>query len=200
MKKRMIALLMMSALVLGTGGCGTKGETPEPASPEQGSESSADVQTEAEPENTGEGENAADQTALSGTLEVWSSGEELGRFVEGFQAAYPDVTVNITVVPNEDFVAKLTPTLAGGQGAPDVFTGESDYVKYLVESGFWDDLEGAPYHADTSDMWEYVASVGRDSGGTLRALSWQASPGSVMYRRDMARDVLGTDDPERWPR
>lgn len=197
MKKRMIALLMMSALVLGTGGCGTKGETPESASPEQGSESSADGQTEAEPENTGEGENAAGQTALSGTLEVWSSGEELGRFVEGFQAAYPDVTVNITVVPNEDFVAKLTPTLAGGQGAPDVFTGESDYVKYLVESGFWDDLEGAPYHADTSDMWEYVASVGRDSGGTLRALSWQASPGSVMYRRDMARDVLGTDDPEK---
>ena len=120
------------------------------------------LQTEAD---TGEGETEADRSVLSGTLEVWSSGEELGRFVEGFQAAYPDVTVNITVVPNEDFVAKLTPTLAGGQGAPDVFTGESDYVKYLVESGFWDDLEGAPYHADTSDMWEYVASFGRHAPG-----------------------------------
>lgn len=57
-------------------------------------------------------------TALSGTLEVWSSGEELGRFVEGFNKLYPDVTVNITVVPNADFLAKLTPTLASGQGAP----------------------------------------------------------------------------------
>ena len=28
-------------------------------------------------------------TALSGTLEVWSSGEELGRFVEGFNKLYP---------------------------------------------------------------------------------------------------------------
>ena len=87
MKKRMIALLMMSALVFGTGGCGGTGEMPEPASPEQGSDSSADGQTEADPENTGEGETEADRSVLSGTLEVWSSGEELGRFVEGFQAA-----------------------------------------------------------------------------------------------------------------
>ena len=138
----------------------------------------------------------ADDEALSGTLEIWSSGEELGRFVEGFNAIYPDVTVNITVVPNEDFIAKLTPTLAGGQGAPDIFTGESDYVKYLVESGFWDDLEAEPYSADVSDVWDYIVSVGTDGEGVLRALSWQASPGSVMYRRDIARDVLGTDDPE----
>ena len=137
---------------------------------------------------------AAAEAALSGTLEVWSSGEELGRFVEGFNKLYPDVTVNITVVPNSDFVAKLTPTLPGGQGAPDIFTGESDYVKYLVESGYWADLK-AEFNADTADVWEYVASVGTDSTGVLRALSWQASPGSIMYRRDMARDVLGTDDP-----
>lgn len=139
---------------------------------------------------------ASAESTLSGTLEVWSSGEELGRFVEGFNKLHPDVTVNITVVPNSDFVAKLTPTLAGGQGAPDIFTGESDYVKYLVESGYWDDLKGAPYNADTSDVWDYVASVGTDSTGTLRALSWQASPGSIMYRRDIALAVLGTDDPE----
>ena len=139
---------------------------------------------------------ASAESTLAGTLEVWSSGEELGRFVEGFNKLYPNVTVNITVVPNSDFVAKLTPTLAGGQGAPDIFTGESDYVKYLVESGYWDDLKAEPYNADTSDVWDYVASVGTDSTGTLRALSWQASPGSVMYRRDIALSVLGTDDPE----
>lgn len=202
MKKKMITLLLASAMMLGTVGCGGKSETSENTSPmqESGSVEKAPVEQETETSGNGQtedaGEAAADEAALSGTLEVWSSGEELGRFVEGFQEIYPDVTVNITVVPNSDFVAKLTPTLAGGQGVPDIFTGESDYVKYLVESGFWDDLEGAPYNADTSDVWEYVVSVGRDAGGTLRALSWQASPGSVMYRRDMAKDVLGTDDPD----
>ena len=47
------------------------------------------------------------------------------------------MTVNITVVPNADFSGQNgTPTpLASGQGAPDIFTGESDYVKHLVDSG-----------------------------------------------------------------
>lgn len=126
-------------------------------------------------------EAAAEETAgnLSGTLEVWSSGEELGRFVEGFNKEYPDVTVNITVVPNADFLTKLTPTLASGQGAPDIFTGESDYVKYLVNSGYWDDLNQEPYNVGQykDDIWEYVLNVGTDDSGAVRALSWQASPG-----------------------
>lgn len=179
MKTKFLAMLLALVMVLSLTACGGGGgDTSEPSG--------------STPSN-----NGADNTPqeLSGTLEVWSSGEELGRFVDGFNKLYPDVTVNITVVPNEDFVTKLTPTLASGQGAPDIYTGESDYVKYLVNSGYWDDLRQAPYNADTSDMWDYVASVGTDSSGALRALSWQASPGSIMYRRDMALDVLGTDDP-----
>ena len=137
------------------------------------------------------------QKILSGTLNVWSSGEELGRFVEGFNKAYPDIKVNITVVPNADFIAKLTPALSSGQGVPDIFTGESDYVKYLVDSGYWDDLRAEPYNVKnyTDDMWDYVKSVGTDSTGAIRALSWQASAGSIMYRRDMAKQYLGTEDP-----
>lgn len=30
----------------------------------------------------------------------------------------------------------------------------------------------------------------------LSAPSWQASPGSILYRRDLAKEVLGTDDPD----
>lgn len=170
--KKLLAIVLVLTLVFSLAACGQKPEVDPPA-----------------PGNDGQ--------TLSGTLEVWSSGEELGRFVEGFNKIYPDVKVNITVVPNSDFIAKITPTLAGGQGAPDIFTGESDYVKYLVESGYWDDLKAAPYNADISDVWGYIVSVGSDSTGVLRALSWQASPGSVMYRRDMATKVLGTDDPEQ---
>lgn len=180
MLKKLLALALALCCVFALCACGQTAETPAAEAP-------AEPAAPAEP---------PEEATLSGTLEVWSSGEELGRFVEGFNELYPDVTVNITVVPNADFIAKLTPTLAGGQGAPDIFTGESDYVKYLVESGFWDDLKAEPYNADVSDVWDYIVTVGSDSTGTLRALSWQASPGSVMYRRDMARDVLGTDDPD----
>lgn len=177
--KKFLTLLLALAMVLSLAACGSGRDATTPA-----------------PEDSTAPAESAEPASLSGTLEVWSSGEELGRFVEGFNELYPDVTVNITVVPNADFLAKLTPTLASGQGAPDIFTGESDYVKYLVDSGYWDDLKAEPYNADTSDVWDYVVSVGTDDGGTLRALSFQASPGSIMYRRDIARDVLGTDDPD----
>ena len=187
MKKKLFALLLALIMTVSLAACSSGGTTDPTSKPAE-----TDASTQSKAPDGGE----ADPNGLSGTLEVWSSGEELGRFVEGFNAIYPNVTVNITVVPNADFIAKLTPTLAGGQGTPDIFTGESDYVKYLVESGFWDDLRSSPYNADTSDVWDYIASVGTDSNGVLRALSWQASPGSVMYRRDMARDVLGTDDPD----
>lgn len=140
---------------------------------------------------------AQQSQALSGTLTIWSSGEELGRFVESFNETYPDIEVEITVVPNSDFVAKITPALAGKQG-PDIFTGESDYVKYFVNAGVWEDLNKAPYSAGnyTDDVWEYVKSVGTDASGALRALSWQSSPGSLIYRRDLAEKVFGVSEPE----
>ena len=152
--KRTLALLIALLLCLSLAACGQPAaETSEPP-----------AQTEA-PAPTEAGGEDAEPEALSGTLEIWSSGEELGRFVEGFNAIYPDVTVNITVVPNADFIAKLTPALAAGEDVPDIFTGESDYVKYLVESGFWADLEAEPFNADTSDVWDYVKSVGTDEIG-----------------------------------
>lgn len=135
--KKFVASAMAAAMAVSLAACGSTSTSTATSTAESKTESTA-----------ASSEAAAEETAgnLSGTLEVWSSGEELGRFVEGFNKEYPDVTVNITVVPNADFLTKLTPTLASGQGAPDIFTGESDYVKYLVNSGYWDDLNQEPYN------------------------------------------------------
>lgn len=187
--KKFVASAMAAAMAVSLAACGGTSTSTATSTAESKTESTAASSEAAEEETAGN---------LSGTLEVWSSGEELGRFVEGFNKEYPDVTVNITVVPNADFLTKLTPTLASGQGAPDIFTGESDYVKYLVNSGYWDDLNQEPYNVGQykDDIWEYVLNVGTDDSGAVRALSWQASPGSILYRRDLAKEVLGTDDPD----
>ena len=187
--KKFVASAMAAALAASLAACGGNGTSTASSAVESKPESATASSAASAEESTGK---------LSGTLEVWSSGEELGRFVEGFNKEYPDVKVNITVVPNADFLTKLTPTLASGQGAPDIFTGESDYVKYLVNSGYWEDLNQEPYNVGQykDDIWEYVLNVGTDDSGAVRALSWQASPGSILYRRDMAKGVLGTDDPD----
>ena len=124
--KKFLALLLATAMAFSLAACGS---------------SSSGTSTVA---STAASASSATPEELSGTIEVWSSGEELGRFVEGFNKVYPNVKVNITVVPNADFIAKLTPVLSSGEGVPDIFTGESDYVKYLVESGYWDDLRADP--------------------------------------------------------
>lgn len=148
--------------------------------------------------SVGTEEAKKDREELSGELTIWAFGNELGMFVDGFNEKYPNVKVNIEVSPNADFLAKLTPALASGEDVPDIFTGESDYVKYLVESGYWDDLNGEQYlnGASLDDMWEYIVSVGMDTSGVLRALSLQASPGSVIYRRDIAEQYLGVSEPD----
>ena len=43
---------------------------------------------------------------------------------------------------------------------------------------------------------DYVYQAGHDSDGVLRTLSYQSTAGSVIYRRDIAKEVFGTDDPD----
>ena len=85
----------------------------------------------------------------------------------------------------------------------DMFLVEADYaLKYLdSEDGVGvalsvQDLGITP--EDTSEMYKYTKDVAIDSkSGELKALSWQATPGLFMYNAKIAKDVLGTDDPEK---
>jgi len=134
------------------------------------------------------------------TLNIWSSGDELERYVEGFNKQYPNIKVNITVVPNDDFLAKIGPTLSSGKDAPDLFTGESNYVKYLLKTDYWDDLSQAPYNFDNTKagLWDFVVEAGTDQDGKIKALSWQASPGGIIYRSDMAEEYLNVSTSEEF--
>lgn len=35
------------------------------------------------------------------TLEVWARGDEIKQWVEGFEAAHPNIKVNVTVIPDQ---------------------------------------------------------------------------------------------------
>ena len=184
--KKILALFLALALACSMFACAA-----EPAA----NDASTDVAPAPTEESVAEAtEEPVDPASLSGTVTVWSSGEELTRFVEGFNAIYPNITVEITVVPNADFLTKLSTAISGNE-APDMFTGESDYVKYLVETPYWTDLSQFGVDSYTDNIWEYVLNIGTDSNGMTKALSWQASPGGIIYRRDIAKAVLGTDDP-----
>jgi len=130
-------------------------------------------------------------------LSFWCFWDEPRRFIERFEDQNPHIKIEMTIVPCEEYLNKLKPILRSGRNAPDIFMGEYAHVKEIVESGYWDDLSQAPYHADVSDMLPYVAKVGTDSKGKLRGLSWQAAVGGFIFRRSVAKQYLGTDDPKK---
>lgn len=137
---------------------------------------------------------------LSGELVVWSFTDELEGMLDAFQEVHPNVEIEFTVFPNDDevYLNRINNTLRSRSQTPDVFTGERAYYRQLIEAGYWEPLSDAPYNAEelTGTVAEYVVDLTRDDDGNINALSWQATPGGLFYRRSIAQDVLGTDDPD----
>ena len=66
----------------------------------------------------------------------------------------------------------------------------------FYDAGFFANLDdfGAQDYKDK--IVDYVWQVGQDSDGIQRAISYQITPAGFYYRRDIAKEVFGTDDPD----
>ena len=155
---------------------------------------------------TGCGSSKVTQTeetkSYKGTIDVWSWNDELitSGIVEAFNKVYPDVNINLITIPNDNngYTTKLEATLFSGVCAPDVYLAESASVKRFCNLGYYEDLSQEPYNAEAlaEKMIPYTVDLGRDdSDHSIRALTWQATPGGYFYRRSLAKKYLGTDDP-----
>ncbi|WNF38526.1 ABC transporter substrate-binding protein [Bacillaceae bacterium IKA-2] len=145
-------------------------------------------------------DTGSDEKAKSGAKEkltIWSFTDELQGAIDVFEERH-DVEVELTIVPIEDYTTRLRPVLESGSGAPDVFTGELVFIKDWIEQDYWETLSEAPYNVEDikDDYIEYVYELGRNTSGDVKALSWQTTPGGIFYRRSIAEEVLGTDDPD----
>ncbi|WP_066190426.1 MULTISPECIES: ABC transporter substrate-binding protein [Gracilibacillus] len=130
-------------------------------------------------------------------LVVTSFTDELQEPIDRFEELH-DVTVDLQIIPTENYTTTLRPALESGKGAPDVFTGEIVYLKDWIEQDYWANLSADPYNVDEweDDYMEYVWDLGKNDAGEVRAVSWQTTPGGIYYRRSIAEEVLGTDDPD----
>lgn len=136
----------------------------------------------------------ADSGKAEGNLVVWSFTDEIKNMTDNyFKASHPDITVEYSMTPTDQFPNKLDPVLTSGQGAPDVFGLEAAFVRKYVESGLLLDLTDV-YEANKDKLLAYPAEVGTYNG-KVYAMSWQAAPGAMFYRRSLAKKYLGTDDP-----
>lgn len=65
---------------------------------------------------------------------------------------------------------------------------EAEYTVPLTEVGIGED--------DMKQMYSYTIQTATDSNGMCKALSWEADMAAFLYRRSIATEVFGTDDPK----
>ena len=220
MKKRTLSLILATAMVAGSlAGCGGSSSSSSSSAPAEEPAAEAEAETEAEAPAEGEAEAApaADGAAVV-NIYCWNN-EFPNRMMDhypGFEANDPadstkggkigDTVINFIVTDNKDnmYQNKLDEALSAQGSAADndkvdIFLVEADYaMKYtdpevnvampLDELGITD--------ADLSKQFQYTKDVVTDADGKIRGSSWQACSGGLIFNREIAKQVLGSDDLE----
>ena len=111
--------------------------------------------------------------------------------------------VKWTINPNENnnYQNKLDEALLAQESAAadekiDIFLIEADYALKYVDSPFTLDVRADIGLTDEQlvGQYKYTQDIAT-ADGVLKGVTWQATPGLFAYRRSIAKDVLGTDDP-----
>lgn len=131
------------------------------------------------------------------TLTIWDWDEEhLTHMTQWYQEKHPNINFETLVVSVPDYMQKLQSAIASGSGVPDIILGELGYRGKVFELGILEDLSQEPYQVKKEDMFEFVTDLESGPNGELYGVEQQICPSGLAYRRDLALEYLGTDDPD----
>ncbi len=225
MKKKIISSLLAASMIMtALTGCGGTDSGKNNAAQDNAAAVNNDSVDNAD--NAQEPADAApegDDAAASNegkVINVYSFNDELRTRIT---AVYPEVVdtsddgttsslkdgteIHWIINPNQDGVYqdKLDEALnnqltAADDDKVDIFAAEIDYVvKYTdadIDAAMPLEALGINPETDLADQFDFTKTVASDQNGVMRASTWQACPGVLVYRRDIANEVFGTDDPE----
>ncbi len=118
----------------------------------------------------------------TGTVTIWAQGaegEKLPALVKEFEAANPDVKVEVTAIPWEAAHNKYQTAIAGGQ-TPDVAQMGTTWM-----GDFADAFDPVPDSIDTSGFFPGSVKSSEVNGATL-GVPWYVDTRVVFYRKDLA--------------
>lgn len=132
-----------------------------------------------------------------GTLTMWGWDDAYYECVTAaFQEKYPNVTFEYTPMANGDTLQKYQTAIAAGTELPDVAWSIINSRAKVFELDMWEDLSAEPYNLDLNDVYEYCHSRMVNSKGQVCGIEQCMSPAGLAYRKDLALEYFGTDDPE----
>jgi multiple sugar transport system substrate-binding protein len=132
-----------------------------------------------------------------GTITMWGWDANYIEVVsKEFNKVYPDIKIELTSVGAEDYLQKVQTTMASGGELPDILWGERNFRGKIFEFDIWENLEKEPYNFDKSTVFDYLEPLTSNSKGETIAVEQSLTPGAIAYRRDLAKEYFGTDDPK----
>ena len=138
-------------------------------------------------------------------LVVWSFTNELQGMIEKYYLPnHPELDIEFQIYPTDghayqDKVDNLlgVETAAVSDEAPDIFTLEAAFVKHYVQSDWTGDLKSIGFtDEELAVAFPVMAQIGQNTAGVQKGLSWQSTPGVLMYRASLAEKYLGVTSPE----
>ncbi|MCL1935681.1 MAG: ABC transporter substrate-binding protein [Defluviitaleaceae bacterium] len=129
-------------------------------------------------------------------LRIASFTNEALVLATAFAGENPDIEIDFTEITMQggEYQNWLMPLLALGGDVPDVIFLEAEFIRQFVESPFLGNMNSLLPYVDYVDTFPFVVEAGMHNG-EARAFSFQATPGVMYFRRSMAREYFGTDDP-----
>lgn len=191
--RKLISLLLIAVMMFSLVACGSNTDSTAPA------------------ETTAA---AAETTASAGSTEkevlnVWSFTDEVPKMVEKYLELNPEFAakyeIKTTIIATTDgaYQPALDQALAsGGADAPDLFAAEAAFVLKYTQgdaSQFAATYKDLGIDVDAkiadADIAQYTIDIGTNPNGEVVGLGYQATGGAFIYRRSIAKDTWGTDDP-----
>lgn len=125
--------------------------------------------------------------------------------VDGTTGKIGDTTILWNITPSKDNAYQnnldeklLAQANASADEKIDIFLVEADYALKYVNSEYTMPVKDLGIaDADIADQYPYTQDVVTDADGKLKGLSWQGCPGVLIYNREIAKEVLGSDEPDK---
>ena len=206
--RKIFALLLVAAMMFVLVAACAEDTTEAPAT------TPAPAQDPAPPAATGDDDEAEEpdvepEVREGGVINVWAFTDEIPNALQFFVDSNPDFpyTINATIISDQDgaYEAALNAALmGGGADAPDIFTAEQAFVVNYTQFEFaefalpYEELFGEPVQplVDAAQIASFIQEAGTNPQGQLVGLGFQSTGSAFIYRRDLAEQIWGTDDPD----
>lgn len=202
MKKKLLAAIFTAAMLAGmTAGCGSSGSTADTggsaaAQTTAASESAAPESAAAESEADGSAE-AQEASGEQVTIKVahWDSSLDPSTqmLIDGFEAANPNIKVELIDIASSEYSNKLTVMLNGGNDLDVVWIKDADNTPSIAQRGQLEDL--TPYiERDGMDLAEMNGADALNLNGIQAALPVKTDFYVLYYNKDIF-DAAGVEYP-----